>query len=92
MTLDDVCERCGLSSDIIVTYVQEGLVDVSGDDASCWRFSQTHLVYIQKARRLETDLRLNPAGSVLVLELMAQIEKLKNQLKSFDHFDEDQSQ
>ncbi len=84
LTLDDICERCGLSIDTVTTYVHEGLVDVSGSEATGWKFTQTHMVHIQKARRLEQDLRLNPAGSVLVLELLAQIDTLKARLKHFD--------
>jgi len=84
LTLEDVCECCGLSADTVITYVHEGLVDVRGKDATGWRFSQTHMVHIKKASRLEQDLRLNPAGSVLVLELLSQIDDLKNQIKRFE--------
>jgi chaperone modulatory protein CbpM len=88
MTLEDVCNTCGLATDTIVTYVQEGLIDVPGDNTSNWRFSETQIVHIQKATRLEHDLRLNTAGSVLVLELLAQIEDLKTQLKRFERGEE----
>ncbi|HFC05283.1 MAG TPA: MerR family transcriptional regulator [Rhizobiales bacterium] len=84
MTLEDVCIACGLGTDTIVTYVQEGLIDVPGDNAASWRFSETQIVHIQKATRLEHDLRLNPAGSVLVLELLARIEDLQSQLRRFE--------
>ncbi len=84
MTLEDVCQTCGLATDTIVTYIQEGLIDVPGDNTASWRFSETQIVHIQKATRLEQDLRLNPAGSVLVLELLAQIEDLKTQLRRFE--------
>ncbi len=83
LTLEDVCQNCNLDQDVVLTYVQEGLIDVSGHNAGTMRFSHSHIVRIQKANRLERDLRLNPAGSVLVLELIAQIDDLKNQLKYF---------
>ncbi len=84
LTLDDVCENCGLNKETIMTYVQEGLIEVSNDSSGHILFSQFHVVLIQKAIRLERDLRLNPAGSVLVLELTAQIDALKNKLKYFE--------
>ncbi len=81
MTLQDVCEHCDLSQEDVVAYIEEGLISVTGETVSNWRFSEIHLLHIRKARRLEHDLRLNPAGSVLVLELLQEIEHLKNQLK-----------
>ena len=81
LTLQDICDQCNLSREVVVAYIEEGLIEVAGSTVSSWRFSEIHLLHIQKANRLEHDLRLNPAGSVLVLELMQQIEQLKNQLK-----------
>ena len=81
LTLQDICDQCNLSRDCVVAYIEEGLIEVSGSAVSSWRFSEIHMLHIQKANRLERDLRLNPAGSVLVLELMQEIEQLKNQLK-----------
>jgi len=81
LTLREVCEHCSLDQEAVVAYVQEGLVDVKGNNSGSWRFSEIHMIHIQKASRLERDLRLNPAGSVLVLELMNEIDRLKKQLK-----------
>jgi chaperone modulatory protein CbpM len=38
-------------------------------------------VRVQKAHRLERDLGLNPAGAALALDLMAQIDELKTQIR-----------
>jgi len=89
ISLKELCQTCGLGSQTIISYVEEGLVDVGAGDSSRWQFSETHVVTIQKAHRLERDLRLNPAGSVLVLELMAQIDDLKNQLRRFQQSGEE---
>lgn len=83
LTLKDVCEKCGLDSDTVTTYVEEGLLEISGDATGTLHFSRTHVVRLQKATRLERDLRLNPAGAVLALELMTEIESLKNKLRYF---------
>ena len=81
LTLKDICESCGLSESKVRTYIEESVVEVQGDDVKLWRFSEVSMVQVQKAHRLERDLRLNPAGAVLALELMSQIEDLKNQLR-----------
>ena len=84
LTIDDFCQRCGLSRDVVTTYIREGLISVSGPDTESWKFTRTHIVHLQKAHRLEKDLRLNPAGSVLVLELQAQIERLQARLRALE--------
>ena len=83
LALEDICETCGLPESKVITYIEEGVVEVQGDDVKRWRFSEVSMIQIQKAYRLEKDLRLNPAGAALALELMSQIEDLKNQLKRF---------
>ena len=81
LTLEDICESCGLSADELTAYLKEGLIDVEGDDKAQWRFTEIHLIHFQKVVRLERDLRLNPAGAVLALELLGEIESLKKRLK-----------
>lgn len=83
LTLEEVCESCAVSAAEVKAYIEEGLVEVQGGDVAHWRFSQTSLIHIQRANRLERDLRLNPAGAVLAFELLEEIEKLKNRLKRF---------
>lgn len=84
LTLDDICQCCAVSPDLVISYVREGLVDVEGEDISRWRFSQVQVVSLQKAVRLEHDLRLNHAGAVLVMELLDEIEALKKRLARFE--------
>ncbi len=81
LTLDDLCETCGVSEVTIRAYVAEGVIEVNGDDAGRWLFSEITLVRVQKAYRLQRDLRLNAAGAALALELMSQIEALNDQLE-----------
>jgi len=83
LTFDDICKACDLPATTVTIYIEEGLIEVEGGDVAHWRFTETALVHIRKARRLERDLRLNPAGSVLVLELMGEIDDLKKQLRRY---------
>lgn len=84
LALREICERCGLPETTVRAYVEEGVIEVEGDDIARWRFSEISLVRVQKAHRLERDLGLNPAGVALALDLMTQIEELKNELRKFN--------
>lgn len=82
LTLDELCRVCGLSELTVRTYVEEGVIEVQGADATLWRFSEISMVRIQKAWRLERDLKLNAPGVALALELMSRIEELERKLQS----------
>ena len=84
LTLQDLCENCGLTSVQITAYVEEGIVEVQGNDVTRWRFSEVSMVKLQKAHRLNQDLGLNPAGAALAMELLEKIDDLKNQLKRYE--------
>lgn len=83
LSLDDVCSACGLTRDEIGAYVAEGIAEARGPTAA-WRFSRLTVVRLSRARRLERDLGLNPAGALLALDLMAQIERLQHRLALFE--------
>lgn len=92
LVFEDICEKCEVPKSKIFAYIEEGVVEVRCDEAKHWRFSEVSIVRIQQAHRLEQDLRLNPAGAALALDLMAKIEKLKNQLKRFQRSDQSDSE
>ena len=87
LTIDELCATCGLSKDKIVTYVAEGIIEPLGDAAVEWRFSQTTVVEVHRAKRLEQDLGLNEAGLALAIELLSQIDDLKRKLARFKQDD-----
>lgn len=83
LKIEEICEDCDLSLVEIKSYVEEGIVEVEGNDVARWRFSQSSIIQIKRAVRLENDLGVNRAGAALALELMSQIDELKTQLKRF---------
>jgi len=88
LTIDDLCTACGLSKDKVVTYVAEGIIEPQGDATVEWRFSQTTIVELHRAKRLEQDLGLNEAGIALAFDLLSQIDDLKRRLAHFDQDDQ----
>lgn len=83
LSLDQTCAACGLTREEITTYVAEGIGEARGPVAA-WRFSRLTVVRLSRARRLERDLGLNPAGALLALDLMAKIERLQRRLALFE--------
>lgn len=87
LTIDDLCTACGLSKDKVVTYVAEGIIEPQSDAGVEWRFSQTTVVKLHRARRLEKDLGLNESGIALAFDLLSQIDELKRKLARFEQGD-----
>ena len=88
LTIDQLCSTCGLSRDKIVTYVAEGIIEPKGDTTVEWRFSETTIVEVHRAKRLEQDLGLNEAGLALAIDLLSQIDDLKRKLARFEQEDQ----
>ncbi len=88
LTLADLCESCGLTEELITTYVAEGIIEPQGSDKVHWRFSRIHLIKIHRASRLERDLGLNAAGVALALDLMDQLNELKRRLLQYERHGE----
>lgn len=81
LSVRDVCRACGSTTEWVVELVHEGVLDVEGTDSEKWRFSGATLSRAIRARRLQRELDLSLHGVALVLELMDEIETLRQQLR-----------
>ena len=84
ITLEDLCIACSVSSEEILTYVSEGIIEPLEPGGEQHYFSQTSIVEVRRAKRLETDLGLNAAGIALAFELVAQIDILRRRLARYE--------
>lgn len=84
LSTDDLRGICGLSPDQVQAYVAEGIVAPLGAGPDQWRFSRLSVITIRRAHRLERDLGLNLAGVALALELMDEVETLKQRLARYE--------
>ena len=80
ISIDELCEACRLTAEAVEAFVKEGIVEPRGSERSRWRFSYSSVITVRRARRLESQLGLNLAGVALALELLDQIESLKQRL------------
>lgn len=80
LAMDEICEACSVSSSWVIELVEEGVLEPTGSTASEWRFSGVSLARAQTAVRLQRDLDINIAGVALALELIEEIQGLRQRI------------
>jgi chaperone modulatory protein CbpM len=80
LSLADLSRACRVRHTQIEVWVQEGVLAPVGDAPEEWRFAGAALRRARLARRLSSDLELNPAGVALALDLLDEIADLKARL------------
>ncbi len=81
LTLEQLCNACGVHTDWVISLVEESIIEPQGGEIQVWRFSGGSLVRVRSALRLHRDLGVNLAGIALALDLMEELENLRTQLK-----------
>lgn len=84
MSLTELCQACSSSTEWIVELDEERVLEPIGKGQAQWRFSGTNLVRARVAVRLQQDLEINLAGVALALELMEEIETMRERLRRFE--------
>ena len=80
LTLRQLCDACAVRAEYIIELVDEGFIEPSGMERSHWCFSGVAIRRVQKAKRLQHDLGINLAGVALAMELIEEIESLRDRL------------
>ena len=80
-TLVELCRACGAEQALVVSLVDEGVLEPAGNRPEEWLFSGTALARARAALRLAHDLDVGVAGAALVLDLLDQIELLRARLR-----------
>ena len=84
LSLIELSQACSSSVEWVVELVSEGVLDPTGHEQAQWRFSGTNLLKARAAMRLQQDLAINIAGIALALDLMEQIEEMRERLSRFE--------
>ena len=84
LSLDDLCRACTAQAGRIVELVDEGLLTPAGRAPGEWRFTGVHLHRARIALRLESDLGVNLAGAALVLELLDELDTLRERVQRLE--------
>lgn len=84
LSLSELSWACSSSTEWIIELVDEGVLDPIGHEQAHWRFSGTSLPKARTATRLQTDLKINLAGVALALDLMEEIDTMRERLRRLD--------
>jgi chaperone modulatory protein CbpM len=79
-TLPALCRASGAEPELLAALVGEGLLAPSGQGLADWAFGGDALPQARRAVRLTRDLDLDPSAVVLVMGLLAEIDRLRLQL------------
>ena len=84
LSLIELSQACSSSTEWVIELVDEGILEHTGREAPQWRFSGASLLRARAAMRLQHDLNINLAGIALALDLMEQIETMRERLRRFE--------
>ncbi|EAU55717.1 chaperone modulator CbpM [Mariprofundus ferrooxydans] len=79
-TLAELSRACDMPAEWILALVEEGVIEPVGSEDGHWQFSGRCLRRVRIIQRLESDLGLNLAGAALALELLEEVESLRNRI------------
>lgn len=80
-TLVELCELGKISAECVIEMVDEGVLLPEGESPRAWRFDSVALKRLQTAIHLQRDLRVNLPGAGLALDLLEELEELRQRLR-----------
>lgn len=84
VTLSEICTACNCHAEWILELVSEGVLDPIDKNAVHWRFPGHSVHKARAAMRLKQDLGINLPGVALALDLIDELEELRERLDRFD--------
>jgi chaperone modulatory protein CbpM len=83
-TLGELSRACGKPAEWILSLVEEGVIEPVGADQTHWHFPGYCLRRVRIVQRLQSDLGVNLAGAALALELLEEVETLRNRIAALE--------
>lgn len=88
LSLAEICRFSDLDAEQVFQMIDYGIIEPSNERSeplqTRWKFEVSALPRVKAARRLQTDLQINLAGTALALELLDEIRRLKERLRYLD--------
>lgn len=80
-SLAEISRCCGVTAEQILVLVSEGVLSPQGSTQREWRFASSDLSRALSAVRLERDLGVNPAGAALAVDLLDEMQQLRQRVR-----------
>lgn len=77
-----LCSKLGCDFELVVSLVEEGVIEPQGESREDWRFAGAALQRAARALRLSRDLEMNPPGVALAMLLLDEIRRLQAALSA----------
>ncbi len=79
LTLKEVCDIAELPTEVLVTIVEEGIIEPKGSTPEEWFFDSYMLSIAKRASRLHRDFDIDWTGIPLYLDIIEELEKLRSE-------------
>ncbi|MGC8120141.1 chaperone modulator CbpM [Marinobacter sp. VGCF2001] len=81
-TFREICERGACHGEFVIKLVNYGVIAPLDDtpEAVQWQFDAASLNRLQKALRLQRDLKLNLPGLAMSLELLDEVQEMRREV------------
>jgi chaperone modulatory protein CbpM len=81
LTLKEVCEIAEVPVEVLITIVEEGILEPKGSSPDEWFFDIYMLNIARRASRLHRDFEIEWTGIPLYLDMIKELEKLRSENK-----------
>lgn len=81
LSINEISQICNVHMEHITEMVAHGLISPIDDKLHPWHFSGNAVKRSLVTLRLQRDLNINLAGIALILDLMEEVEQLRQELK-----------
>ncbi|MBL3555364.1 MULTISPECIES: chaperone modulator CbpM [Marinobacter] len=81
-TLREICERGDCHAEFVIKLVNYGVITPveESPEARQWQFDLDALARLQKAQRLQRDLKMNLPGLAMSLELLDEVQEMRREV------------
>lgn len=84
LSLGELSCACAVHAEQIIELVDEGVIEPVRVGGGRWQFSGESLTRARRAVALQRDLGLNVQGAALALDLLDELEHLRERLRSLE--------
>ena len=82
LTLEEVCEIADVPTEVLITIVEEGILEPKGATPNEWSFDTYMLSIAKRASRLHRDFDIEWSGIPLCLDMIEELENLRTENKT----------